>query len=130
MDLRDRFAAHFAAALAHAFADAGEIARRAYDLAEAMLSERELRIDAEERSAIEMEPNAEPLDAFLERLDPEAFGDEELSPSWLDPPYDPSWDLDPKWSAEPPPAASSRPPGPGLTRTQPEEGDDRKERSA
>ena len=50
MDLRDRFAAHFAAALVDAFTDADQIARRAYDLAEAMLGERARRVDAGEGS--------------------------------------------------------------------------------
>src|SRR5689334_3123400 len=114
MDLRDRFAAQFAAALVDAFADTGVIAKRAYDLAEAMLAERARRIDAEERRAIETESAPGSLDAFLDQLEPE-------TPSWLAEPYDPSWDIEPRWSAEGSQDTSARPSGPGLSRTVPPE---------
>ncbi len=134
MDLRDHFAAQFAAALVDAFADSDELTRRAYDLAEAMLAERSRRVDREEGSAIAQEPrrgslSARPpalpfhgplLDEPEPMFEPENGLDEELDPQWLEPPYDPSWDLDTRWSPEPPAHASSRP-GPGLARTQPEE---------
>ena len=108
MDLRDQLAMHFAAALVDAFPNPEEIARRAYDLAEAMLSERARRIDAEEARAIMMESRDESLGA----PPPESLYDEDMEPLWLEPAYDPSWDIDPRWSAEP-----ARP---GLARTQPE----------
>jgi hypothetical protein len=145
MDLRDRFAAHFASALVDAFADPGQVARRAYDLAEAMLSERARRVDAEEGSAIALEPRRGSLPpqafhpdfhgALLDDpvLEPDPGYDDDLDPAWLEPPYDPSWDLETRWSDEPPaPASPSRSPGPGLARTQPEAAPEveQKERSA
>jgi hypothetical protein len=121
VDLRDRFAVHFAAALVDAFPEADEIARRAYDLAEAMLAERARRIDRDEESALVEEGNA--AIALLDEAMP-WMEDEEID---LEPPYDPSWDLDERRFA----ASPSRPPGPGLARTQPPaEGEERKERSA
>jgi len=121
MDLRDRFAAQFAAALVDAFPEAEEIARRAYDLAEAMLLERVRRIDRFEHSAL-VEARHAPT-ALLDEPMPELEEDERD----FEPPYDPSWDLDERPSA----ASPSRPPGPGLARTQaPQAEDERKERSA
>lgn len=119
MDLRDQLAMHFAAALVDAFQNPEEVARRAYDLAAAMLAERARRIDAEEARAIQLEPRLESW--------PEV--DEELDSRWLEPPYDPSWDLDPRWSEEPsrPDAEQERP---GLARTQGNEEAPGKERSA
>jgi hypothetical protein len=134
MDLRDRFAVHFAAALVDALtnsADSGQIARRAYDLAEAMLVERARRIDAEEGSAIALEPRRL-LDEPVLELDPGY--DDDLDPSWLEPPYDPSWDVETRWSAPEGDGAPRQ--GPGLARTTPEaatggkEGEERKERLA
>lgn len=133
MDLRDRFAAHVAAALAPVVADPGELARRAYDVAEAMLSERARRIDAEEEAAIARRASIPPAPASHHGAlldEPMPGYDEEMDPSWMEPPYDPSWDLEARWAAEE--GASSRSPGPGLARTQPDDTnhDDRKERSA
>ena len=134
MDLRDRFAAHFAAALVDALADPGQIAARAYDLAEAMLAERARRADHEESTAIALEPRRASVPpifhhALLDEpvLEPDPGYDDDLDPSWLEPPYDPTWDLETRWGAEP-----SRPPGPGLARTVPDavEDEGRKERSA
>jgi hypothetical protein len=128
MDLRDRFAAQFAAALVDAFTDGEQLARRAYDLAEAMIAERAHRIDRDEGRAIEHEARRRslPAPAFHGALldEPEPMIDE-LDPLSLEPPYDPSWDLEPRWS--PPPSAQ---PGPGLARTVPGEDDAaRKERT-
>lgn len=129
MDLRDRFAAHFAAALVDAFPEADEIARRAYDLAEAMLRERARRIDREEELALVEARHASPL---LDEPMPELEEDE----IDFEPPYDPTWDLDDRpvaMGGDPrsPAASSSRPPGPGLARTQaPSADEERKERSA
>jgi hypothetical protein len=127
MDLRDRFAAHFASALVGAFADAGQIARRAYDLAEAMMVERARRVDDEEGSAIVFEArrasvpapppfyHAALLDEPEPMLEPDPGYDDDLNPAWLDPPYDPSWDLETRWTSEP---------RPGLARTQPDAAED------
>jgi hypothetical protein len=127
MDLRDRFAAHFASALVAAFADAGQVARRAYDLAEAMMAERARRLDDEEGSAIVFEArsgsvpappfyHAALLDEPEPMLESDPGYDDDLNPAWLEPPYDPSWDLETRWSQDL---------RPGLARTQPEaaEGD-------
>jgi hypothetical protein len=138
VELRDRFAAHFAAALVDAFPDAEAIARRAYDLAEAMLAERARRMDAEEVEAMARELRHAALLDEPALLEPEPGWDEEPDPRWLEPPYDPSWDLEARWSEEPRQGAlPSRPPGPdserarpGLARTQPEIEDERRERSA
>lgn len=135
MDLRDRFAAHVAASLAPVIADAGELARRAYDVAEALIAERARRIDDDEEAAVARRASEPPepvpfhgvlLDEPMPGYDP----DEEADPSWMEPPYDPSWDLDAHWPAEG--SAPARTQGPGLARTQPEDEDhdDRKERSA
>jgi hypothetical protein len=152
MDLRDRFAAHFAAALVDAFTDGGKLAQRAYDLADAMLEERARRFDAGDGEpsrdsitasarpahhlALLDEP--EPMMEMEMEMEPDPGYEDDLDPRWLDPPYDPSWDLDARWSAEPAPRPPgldgvSRPPipGPGLARTQPEDEEARKkERSA
>jgi hypothetical protein len=123
MDLRDRFAVHFAAALADVFPEPEEIARRAYDLAEALLRERAHRIDHDEQAALLDEHRAATI--LLDEPMPE-LDEEELD---LEPPYDPSWDLEDRLASEP--AHASRPPGPGLARTAPEAAEtERKERSA
>jgi hypothetical protein len=144
MDLRDQFAVHFAASLVDAFSEPEQVARRAYDLAEAMLAERGKRVDADEEHAISLEPRRESIaalsappehrSALLDEPYPMIDPDEEpLDPSLLEPPYDPSWDVEPRWSAEPSP---SRPPAPesarpGLAKAQPPEtAEPRKERSA
>lgn len=114
MDLRDRFAASLAAALVDAFSEPDEIARRAYELAEAMIRERARRIDHDEAR------HSAP--ALLDAPMPDLEEDERD----FEPPYDPTWDLDER----PLPATQSRPPGPGLARTQPEAADEREERSA
>ena len=150
MDLRDRFAAHFAATLVDAFADDDQIARRAYDLAEAMLAERARRIDADEEGAIVFEPRrasvAAPslaavaseltehhgalLDEPAPMFEPDLVRDDEyLDPSLLEPPYDPSWDLDAHLIVSPG-GDSSRPSGPGLARTQPDQDEAHQERTA
>ena len=143
IDLRDRFAAHFAAALVDAIAVPADVARRAYDLAEAMMVERARRSSPEdERAAIEEEPHLASLPryhpALLDEPEPpyelDAAYDDELDPRWLEPPYDPSWDVETRWSGEGSPfAPSSGSPvqGPGLARTRPaEEEEERKERLA
>ena len=124
MDLRDQLAIRFAAALAGLGHDAAEIARRAYDLADALLAERERRIDADEAEAIAGEPRRGSLwppavhPALLDEPVPmdesEWDHEEEIELRARDMEYDPSWDLEPRWAA---PGSSPRP---GLARTQPE----------
>jgi hypothetical protein len=165
MDLRDRFAVHFAAALVDALTDPEQIASRAYDLAEAMLRERDHRVDQDEGVAI-AEDGAPIVERSLgeppfgfeddassaasdeayhatraallddpEPMEPEAeWADDEDLPDWLEAPYDPRWELEARWAdadagTRP---VSSRPPGPGLARTQPEQLslDDRPARSS
>jgi hypothetical protein len=136
MDLRDRFAARFAASLVPTGADPAELARRAYDLAEAMLAERARRIDADEGRAIALEPRRGSLappgqEGLLDEPEPMFEPEEPPDPSWLEQPYDPSWDLETRWSAEAPATPGSvHPPGPGLARAVPDEEEDRRKRSA
>jgi hypothetical protein len=150
MDLRDRFAARFAAALlARAdgvdTADGAGIARRAYDLAEAMMLERSRRIDGDEQAAIVFEHGlgdeapapvlfaydaydediladeplwvAPPHAGLLDEPEPmmETQADDDELPGWLEPTDDVRWEREAP-EAE---ASSSRPPGPGLARTEP-----------
>lgn len=127
MDLRDQFAVHIAAALAGALSDPAQIARRSYDFADALMTERAQRIDADEARAI---AEALPFGAFDSEFNPD-----ELDPEWLEQPYDPSWDLEPRWSAEsalvePAPDTTRALQGPatevvrpGLARTQPADAD-------
>jgi hypothetical protein len=139
MNLRDHFAARFAAALVDAFPEPERIARRAYDLAEAMLAERARRIDADERRAIEAEQGADDSEApphsfgpLLDEPHPLFDRDEDLDLSSAEPHYDPSWDaelLRDERRSYPPDSASdsSRP---GLARTRPGVTEVRRERSA
>ena len=122
--LRDLFAIHFAAALTREQRYSIEfIVGRAYDLADAMIAERQRRLEAEV-GAGEDESGWMPahlagglLDEAPPPSDADAANEGEallLDPSWLEPPYDPSWDAE-KWRLEPTGApASSRP---GLART-------------
>jgi hypothetical protein len=124
MDLRDQFAVHIAAALVGALTDPELIAQRAYDLAEAMIAERDRRIDLDEQRAIASEPSDEaseppPLEYHAALLDEPAPIHEDEDD---EPPYDPTWDLEPavtpdvsRLHAEA--ADKSRP---GLARTQAE----------
>jgi hypothetical protein len=117
MDLRDKFAVHIAAVLAGALSDPAQIARRSYDFAEALLAERARRIDADEARAI-----AEALP--FTSVDGE-FNPDELDPEWLEERFDPTWDVEPRWSGEPASESAQEqtadPEGvrPGLARTQP-----------
>jgi hypothetical protein len=167
MDLRDRFAACFAAALVDAFADEGQVAQRAYDLAEAMLAERARRMDADEERALAQEPRRGSIPPVLHpihpafhsafhsalldepepMIEPDPGHEEDVDPAWLEPPYDPSWDLETRWGGDPsseaiaarsaghdggPSKGPPNPSGPGLVRTQPQEAEEapRRERSA
>jgi hypothetical protein len=134
-DLRDYFAIHFATALTREQRYSLEfIAGRAYDLAEAMIAERERRALDELVAARDEDTQAGALGPLLDQpVAPwdadsadEALEDRQpsLDPRWLEPTYDPAWDLE-KFrvrgdDAEP---ASARP---GLARTRRDEADDKK----
>jgi len=138
-DLRDYFAIHFATALTREQRYSLEfIAGRSYDLAEAMIAERERRALDELVAARDEDTQAGVLGALLdEPVAPwdadsanEAREDRQpsLDPRWLEPAYDPAWDLE-KFrlhsdDAEP---VSARP---GLARTRRDEADDKKKRTA
>lgn len=145
MQSRDELALGFALAIARPREEPAEVARRAYDLAEALLAEGARRSDADEAAAVAAEAEAEltPRDAhalaagaalldepppWLEEDWPLGEPDEALlaeadDAHFLELAYDPSWDLEPRWSSEtgaPSDAASARPAGPGLARTRAE----------
>jgi hypothetical protein len=133
MDLRDFFAAHLAAALAHRVDRPAAIAARAYELADALLVERARGLVAygEEQPLSDEElegffaAQGAPISDFVKEgsfFRPEGLldepapieeNDEELDAASYDPNYDPRWDVEPKWE-EPP--RSERP---GLARTTP-----------
>jgi hypothetical protein len=138
MMLRDLFAAHVAAALAHRVDRPEAIAARAYDLADAMMTERARRMDPAELDAdagapIALDPDDLDLEsapanqAFArtglldepapvsEREDEPLFAgvQGELDPAWLERDFDPRWEAEPHWGNKPP--GSERP---GLARTQ------------
>lgn len=128
MDIRDQFAMRFAAALVGALSDPDLIARRSYDLAEAMLAERGRRMPTTEESAIAAEPPPSIEDWALERhsmlLDePAPYVEDEDEP-----PYDPTWDLEPPAKSETVAGPSDKE-RPGLARTQPEPAEIHRERS-
>ncbi len=116
MDLRDEFAIRMAAALVAQGLDGERLPGLAYDLAEAMLEERNRRLDADEMNeayrggAEEAEPTAYPAPLL------------DVPEAWLDDQdevvdeYDPHWDLEPQLDLIP---GSRRP---GLARTRPDEG--------
>lgn len=135
MRLMDFFAAQVGAALAsradHATKEtAQQIARRAYDIAEAMLRERTIRGlgDAEGEGAIEPEEVERVMSSdeirFYESAgehlldEPMPLEDEDLDPHWQSLANDPAWEADPKWG--PPFSAEKRDSDrPGLARTTP-----------
>jgi hypothetical protein len=139
MDLKDLFAAHVAAALAHRIERPDVIATRAYDLADAMLRERARRSPSNDEEML----RGAPLDAFDDGVpddeffrftaglldEPAPLSDREameLDPSWLDRENDPQWEVEPKWSPSETPVER-----PGLKRTTPVlEADEKKRRPA
>lgn len=131
MDLRDFFAAHLAAALAHRVDRPAAIAARAYELADALLVERARGLvsygepiteeDVDSYFA-EQGPDLSTLAAsevffrpegLLDEPAPLEENDDELDAAYLEPSYDPRWEVEPRWE-EPP--RSERP---GLARTTP-----------
>jgi hypothetical protein len=121
MELRDFFAAHLAAALAHRVERPEAIAARAYELADALVAERAKRYGAWDGPLEEgdVDPYFAAQDSFfhaeglLDEPAPLSERDEELSPALFDRDIDPGWEAEPKWE-EPP--RSERP---GLARTTP-----------
>lgn len=142
MDLKDLFAAHVAAALAHRIDRPDVIATRAYDLADAMVRERARRAPASEAGTM---GSPIPYDAFDDGMpdedyfrftsglldEPAPMSDREgmeLDPSWMDHENEPSWEVEPKWG---PSAADTPSERPGLKRTTPVlEVDEKKRRPA
>ncbi len=134
MRLLDLFAAQVGAALASRSESATretsqQIARRAYDVAEAMLRERAIRGygDAEGEGALEAEELERTMspeevrfyDSAEHLLDePAPLEDEDLDPHWQSLADDPTWEADPKWG---PPFSSEKRDSerPGLARTTP-----------
>ena len=142
-DLRDYFAIHFASTLAKEQRYSLEfISGRAYDLADALLAERERRAESDLLVARDLDLDRDQWDApaneathETHREVPGALLDDpmmpwdadsaveaeledrqpSLDPRWLEPAYDPSWDADrfPMRSTETP--GSERP---GLSRTR------------
>lgn len=123
MDLRDKLAVHIAASLAGALSEPAQIARRAYDFAEALLAERARRLEADEARAI---AEALPFGAIDKEFNPD-----ELDPEWLEERFDPTWDVEPRFTVDaaaadqaPDTARAMQGPAtevvrPGLARTQP-----------
>ncbi|MCC6524335.1 MAG: hypothetical protein IT373_16875 [Polyangiaceae bacterium] len=143
MQSRDELALGFALAIARPREEPAEVARRAYDLAEALLAEGARRSDADEAAAIAAEAELAPRDApalpagaalldepppWLEEDWPLAEPDDALlaeadDAHFLELAYDPSWDVEPRWQSEtgaPSDAASAPSAGPGLARTRAE----------
>jgi hypothetical protein len=135
MHLKDYFAAHLAAALAHRVERPEVIAARAYELADALIRERS-RVENEEREAFLHEVYADEIDAEDERMFFEQHGFEmrglldepaplsesegfEVNPAWLDRDIDARLDVEPHWQ----PGAVERP---GLARTAPLAAEDQK----
>ena len=133
-DLRDYFAIQFATALTREQRYSLEfIAGRAYDLAEAMIAERERRVEEELTAARDEEQSGafgplldQPVAPWDADSASEAEGDRQpsLDPRWLEPAYDPAWDLEKfrvrREDAEP---SSARP---GLARTRTDEAGEKK----
>ena len=134
-DLRDYFAIHFATALTREQRYSLEfIAGRAYDLAEAMIEERERRVLDELAAAHDEDAVAGSLGPLLDEpvapwdADSAAEANEDrqasLDPRWLEPSYDPAWDVEKfrvgRDEAEP---GSVRP---GLARTRTDEAAEKK----
>lgn len=143
-DLRDYFAVHFASSLAREKRYSLEfISGRAYELADAMVAERERRAEAELLVARDLDADRDQWDAPLDDAawqghreqvgglldDPmmpedadsameaalESDRQPSLDPRWLEPVYDPSWDADrfPMRATE-----SGTAERPGLSRTR------------
>ena len=130
--LRDFFAAHAAAALVSRGIAPPSAAKQAYDVADALMEEREFRAEAawlaDPAPSAEEMPDSERFDRphLLDEPAP-PFDDEEnadvVDPRWEDL-ADPSWDREPRWSDLPPaynrtPDAPPQSVRPGLARTQP-----------
>jgi hypothetical protein len=134
VELRDHFAGLFATTLASRIERPEDVAKKAYDLADAMLLERARRGLEDDANEGAWEPeelfrvvtpeeeafHARPSDpAPWALLDEPAPMSEELDPRWEDLRHDPVYEAEPKWG---PPFSSVRRDSdrPGLARTTPE----------
>jgi hypothetical protein len=133
--LRDLFAAHVAGSLATRVDSSRSIAEKAYDLADALLRERERRAENEAETAMreanEEMPAAEPawLDfelglrgtALLDEPMPASERGDEPDARWIEREDRDPESYDPRWARGSviPPAPQPRPEGPGLARTAP-----------
>ena len=138
IELRDFFAAHVAAALSARGDEVDDIARQAYDSAEALLRERAFR---QERSLVARD-NEDSVDATegwgahdFERAglldEPAPLSEREIDPSWDDRDVA-RWEIEPRWeaaaSADPDEPSSERP---GIRSTRPSApAEDKRHRSA
>src|SRR5690242_13366312 len=126
MELKDMFAAHVAAALAARGDRPHEVASRAYDIAEALLEERERRLVSAERAEegfiaydFAREEASLAHSGLLDEPAPYTETEkDELPASWLERDEDPRWSVEPKWAEDRGPV-SPRADRPGLARTQP-----------
>jgi len=145
MELKDLFAAHVAAALAHRIERPDVIATRAYDLADALLRERGRRDDStsgrrsewfEDEEAVLQAPDlveddSMPGDEFFRPFaglldEPTPVSEREgleVDPAWLDRDNEPRWEAE-KWVSAGPPTSDK----PGLKRTVPGAADSDKTR--
>lgn len=99
LELRDELAAHVAAGLATSSMSPRDIAIRAYAIADAMLRER----------GYDTAGDAELYEPLPEAVDPRI----------ADVPYEPSWELEPRWSPDDAARRDARiAAGPGLAHTR------------
>ncbi len=145
IELRDFFAAHAAGTLLTEGRSPDEIARAAYDVADALVAERERRLEREalRDDGASMPPAAESaplwasppgdfdrtslLDEPAPMSEREDDPESEVDPSWEDRAFDPRWEREPRWGEGDEPASDR----PGLRSTRPPRPqEDKRHRSA
>ncbi len=136
--LRDFFAAHVAAALSAQGGRADEIARQAYDCAEALLREKAFReerpsIDDSEESLASMSQGWGAHDFEQAGLldEPAPLSEREIDPSWDDR-DEARWEIEPRWEARTSTTTEEAPSErPGIRSTRPSApADEKRHRSA